>query len=48
VPEWGRVGDAMNYALDLVYSGENTDAQAVLDEANDTIQGILDEYWANQ
>ncbi len=48
VPEWGRVGDAMNYALDLVYSGENTDGQAVLDEANDTIQGILDEYWANQ
>jgi len=38
----------MNYALDLVYSGENTDGQAVLDEANDTIQGILDEYWASQ
>ena len=48
VPEWGRIGDAMGYALDLVYSGENTDAQAVLDEANDAIQGILDEYWANQ
>jgi multiple sugar transport system substrate-binding protein len=48
VPEWGRVADAMNNALDLVYSGENTDAQAVLDEANDTIQAILDEYWASQ
>jgi multiple sugar transport system substrate-binding protein len=48
VPEWGRVEDAMNNALDLVYSGENTDAQAVLDEANDTIQGILDEYSAGQ
>lgn len=48
VPEWGRVADAMNHAVDLVYSGENTDAQAVLDEANTTIQEILDEYWASQ
>jgi multiple sugar transport system substrate-binding protein len=48
VPEWGRVGDAMNHALDLVYSGENTNGQEVLDEANDAIQGILDEYWASQ
>lgn len=48
VPEWGRVNDAMNYALDLIYSGENKDAQANLDEANATIQDILDEYWESQ
>jgi len=48
VPEWGKVEDAVNYAVELIYTGENTDARAVLDEANATIQGILDEYWASQ
>jgi multiple sugar transport system substrate-binding protein len=48
VPEWGRVGDAMNNALDQIYSGVETDGQTVLDQANDEIQAILDEYWANQ
>ena len=48
VPEWGQIEDTVNYAMELIYSGENTDAQAVLDEANTTIQQILDEYWANQ
>lgn len=46
VPEWGRVGDTLNFAAGLIGTGENTDAQAVLDEANATIQQILDEYWA--
>jgi multiple sugar transport system substrate-binding protein len=48
VPEWGQVEDAVNYGMDLVYSGENTDAQSVLDDVNDQVQTILDEYWANQ
>jgi multiple sugar transport system substrate-binding protein len=48
VPEWGRVDDAINNALTLIYSGENKDGKAVLDEANAAIQGILDEYWSHQ
>ena len=47
VPDWGRVNEALNYAMDLIYTGENKDAQAVLDEANTTVQGIFDEYWAS-
>jgi len=48
VPQWGRAEDTINFAGNLIVTGENTDAQAVLDEANETIQGLLDEYWANQ
>ncbi len=47
VPEWGKVEDACNYGLDLVYSGENKDAKSVLDDVNGQIQAILDEYWAS-
>ena len=48
VPEYGRVDEILANAIDLIYTGENTDAQAVLDQANAEIQQILDEYWANQ
>ncbi|MBL8116219.1 MAG: extracellular solute-binding protein [Anaerolineae bacterium] len=48
VPEWGRVNDTLNYAYGLIASGENTDAKAVLDETNASLQQILDEYWAKQ
>ncbi|MCA9915673.1 MAG: hypothetical protein KC496_20100, partial [Anaerolineae bacterium] len=48
VPQWGRIEDAMNFAGSQIITGENTDAQAVLDEANATIQALLDEYWADQ
>lgn len=48
VPQWGRVADAMNNALDQIYSGVETDAQVVLDQANDEIQSSLDEYWSKQ
>jgi len=48
VPEWGKIEDAANYGMDLIYSGENTDAQSVLEDVNGQIQTILDEYWANQ
>ena len=46
VPEWGKVEDAVNFGLDQIYSGENTDAAAVLDGVNTEVQKILDEYWA--
>jgi multiple sugar transport system substrate-binding protein len=46
-PEWGRVQEAMDNALGQVFVGP-VDAQAVLDQANEEIQGILDEYWAGQ
>lgn len=48
VPEWGRVEDTMNAVLDQVYSGSETDAQKLLDDANEDIQAILDEYWEGQ
>ncbi|MBN1285822.1 MAG: extracellular solute-binding protein [Anaerolineae bacterium] len=46
VPEWTKVEDTMEYAGGLIFTGENTDAKAVLDEANAEIQALLDEYWA--
>jgi multiple sugar transport system substrate-binding protein len=48
LPEWGRVEEALNNSLGMVYSGENTNAQEVLDQVNTEIQAILDEYWAGQ
>lgn len=47
IPEWTRIGDALDNSLSLIYSGENTNAQEVLDQVNTEIQAILDEYWAN-
>jgi multiple sugar transport system substrate-binding protein len=46
-PEWGRVQEAMDNALGQVFVGP-VDAQAVLDQANEEIQAVLDEYWAGQ
>lgn len=48
IPEWGRIEDALNNAQSLIYSGENKDAEAVLNQANTEVQKILDEYWAEQ
>jgi multiple sugar transport system substrate-binding protein len=48
VPEYGKIEDALENARSLIYSGENKDAQAVLDQANADVQKILDEYWANK
>jgi hypothetical protein len=36
----------MNNALTLIYSGDNKDAQDVLDTVNTNVQKILDDYWA--
>jgi hypothetical protein len=43
-----RIGEVLDNALSLVYSGEETDAKVILDKANADVQSILDEYWANQ
>jgi multiple sugar transport system substrate-binding protein len=48
VPEWTQVNDTMNFAFQQVFFGENTDAQAVLDEANAQIQALLDAYHAGE
>ena len=48
VPEWTRVGDAINNQVNLILVGEETDAEAVLNIADEEVQAILDEYWASQ
>jgi multiple sugar transport system substrate-binding protein len=48
VPEYGKIEDALENAHSLIYSGENKDAKAVLDQANAEVQKILDDYWAKQ
>ncbi|MHC1740104.1 MAG: extracellular solute-binding protein [Anaerolineaceae bacterium] len=45
VPEWARVEEIMNNAVSLIYSGEQKDAKVVLDDANQQIQTLLDQYW---
>jgi len=46
IPEWGKIEDALNNGLSLVYSGTEKDAKKVLTDANAEVQKILDEYWA--
>ncbi len=43
-----KINDVMDNGASLIYSGENKDAQAVLDQENADIQKILDEYWASK
>jgi multiple sugar transport system substrate-binding protein len=43
-----RIGEILNNGLSLVYSGEETDAKMILDSANEDVQAVLDEYWADQ
>jgi multiple sugar transport system substrate-binding protein len=48
VPNYTKVMDTMgdNGVIGTIRAGTNTDVQAVLKAANDTIQSLLDEYWA--
>jgi multiple sugar transport system substrate-binding protein len=46
VVEQQKINDVMDNGATLIYSGENKDAQSVLDTENADIQKILDEYWA--
>jgi multiple sugar transport system substrate-binding protein len=48
VPQFARVNEELGVVIDLIFTGENTDAQSVLDEANANIQKLLDEYWESQ
>ena len=48
VVEQKKLDDVMNNGASLIYSGDNKDAQAVLDQENVEFQKILDEYWAKQ
>jgi multiple sugar transport system substrate-binding protein len=45
-PEYSRVVDAVENALQLVQSGENTNVPEVMDNLNAEVQAMLDEYWA--
>jgi len=46
IPEWGKIEDALNNGLSLVYSGTEKDTKKVLTNADAEVQKILDEYWA--
>ena len=46
IPEWGKIEDALNNGLSLVYSGKEKDATKVLTDTNAEVQQILDQYWA--
>ena len=48
VPQFARINEELGVVIDLIFTGENTDAQSVLDEANANIQKLLDEYWESQ
>lgn len=43
VPAYGRINDAIENAMSLMAQGVNTDANAVMNELNTTIQNILNE-----
>jgi hypothetical protein len=48
VVEQQKISDVINNGLTLVYSGEEKDAQKVLDDVNTSVQKILDDYWASK
>ncbi|NPV07081.1 MAG: extracellular solute-binding protein [Anaerolineae bacterium] len=48
IPRYGEVWDAFWAGYDRILTGEQKDAQIVLDEVQATVQGYLDDYWAEQ
>lgn len=49
VPEWGRISEELYSNLfERVYTEPIEDVPAYMGEINQNVQGILDEYWANQ
>jgi multiple sugar transport system substrate-binding protein len=46
VVEQRVINEALDNAMSLVYSGEETDAKKILDKVNADIQAILDEHWS--
>jgi multiple sugar transport system substrate-binding protein len=45
VPDNAKVEEVMNNVTSQLYTGTETDAKTLLDDANTKIQAILDEYW---
>lgn len=48
IPRYGEVWDAYYAGLDRIITGEEKSAQVVLDDVQATVQGYLDEHWAQQ
>ena len=48
LPRYGEVWDAYYAGLDRIVTGDEKSAQVVLDEVQATVQGYLDEHWAQQ
>lgn len=48
IPRYGEIWDAVWTGYEKILTGEEKDAQVVLDEVQEMVQGYLDEYWAQQ
>ncbi len=49
VPEWGRIAESMdNGVMGAVHAEPIDDVAAQMDQVNDEVQAILDEYWDGQ
>lgn len=48
VPDWGKVGDALNNAQTVIYTEPELDVTELMNITNEDVQKILDEYWAKQ
>lgn len=48
MPEWGRMQDEIENAFGAVYVEPIEDVPAFMENVNNNLQAILDEYWANQ
>ena len=47
VPEWGKVNDTLNNLQSILYTEADADVPALMEQGNQDLQAILDEYWAN-
>ncbi len=47
VPEWGKVNDAGANVQSIIYTEPDADIQTIMDQGNEDIQKILDDYWAS-
>ena len=48
VVEQQKIAGVLNNMMSIVYTDPNADPEALLNEANVEVQGILDAYWAEQ
>lgn len=47
-PAYTKINDAINKMNESLFTGTNTDVNALLGATNTEIQALLDEYWASQ